>query len=150
MSVVVGSVLEGVVRGITAFGAFVELPGGVTGLVHISEVADAYVRDVKDYLKEQDRVKVKVIHVDPKGKIGLSIKQVGAQEGGAPAVAAKPAVPFKPPAKPFRKDIRPPRAAQAETFEDKLAKFIKESDQKQSEFRRSTDAKRGGRGTGRG
>jgi S1 RNA binding domain protein len=150
MSVVVGSVLEGVVRGITVFGAFVELPGGVTGLVHISEVADAYVKDVKDYLKEQDRVKVKVINVDPKGKIGLSIKQVGAQEGGAPGNVGKPFIPAKPPVKPFRKDTRPPRVLQAETFEDKLAKFIKESDQKQSEFRRSTDAKRGGRGSGRG
>jgi S1 RNA binding domain protein len=150
MSVVVGTILEGVVRGITVFGAFVELPGGVTGLVHISEVADAYVRDVKDYLKEQDRVKVKVINVDPKGKIGLSIKQVGAQEGGPPKVAEKSAVPVKPQAKPFRKEMRSPRPVQAETFEDKLAKFIKESDQKQSEFRRSTDAKRGGRGSGRG
>jgi S1 RNA binding domain protein len=129
------------------FGAFVELPGGVTGLVHISEVADAYVKDVKDYLKEQDRVKVKVINVDPKGKIGLSIKQVG----GVPGTAEKPAAPVKPPqAKPFRKEVRPPKPVQPETFEDKLAKFIKESDQKQSEFRRSTDAKRGGRGSGRG
>jgi S1 RNA binding domain protein len=152
MAVVVGSILEGVVKGITVFGAFVELPGGVTGLVHISEVADAYVKDVKDYLKEQDRVKVKVINVDPKGKIGLSIKQVSAQEGGLAAVAVeKPAVPVsRPPARPFRKEVRPLRPVQPETFEDKLAKFIKESDQKQSEFRRSTDAKRGGRGSGRG
>ncbi|MDR1205352.1 MAG: S1 RNA-binding domain-containing protein [Peptococcaceae bacterium] len=150
MAVVVGSILEGVVKGITVFGAFVELPGGVTGLVHISEVADAYVKDVKDYLKEQDRVKVKVINVDPKGKIGLSIKQVGAQEGGPAVAAEKPAVPVRPPARPFRKEVRPLRPVQPETFEDKLAKFIKESDQKQSEFRRSTDAKRGGRGSGRG
>jgi S1 RNA binding domain protein len=129
----------------------VELPGGVTGLVHISEVADAYVRDVKDYLKEQDRVKVKVINVDPKGKIGLSIKQVGAQAQEGGGAAEKPAAPVKPqPTRPFRRDSRPPRPVQAETFEDKLAKFIKESDQKQSEFRRSTDAKRGGRGSGRG
>jgi S1 RNA binding domain protein len=148
MSVAVGSILEGVVRGITGFGAFVELPGGVTGLVHISEVADAYVRDVKDYLKEQDRVKVKVINVDPKGKIGLSIKQVSAQDGGM-APVEKPAAPVRP-VRPPRKDLKPARSVQPESFEDKLAKFIKESDQKQSEFRRSTDAKRGGRGSGRG
>ncbi|MDW7674009.1 MAG: S1 RNA-binding domain-containing protein, partial [Bacillota bacterium] len=52
MSIAIGSIVEGVVTGITNFGAFVQLPGGVTGLVHISEVADAYVKDVNDYLKE--------------------------------------------------------------------------------------------------
>jgi S1 RNA binding domain protein len=155
MSVAVGSILEGVVRGITGFGAFVELPGGVTGLVHISEVADAYVKDVKDYLKEHDHVKVKVIHVDPRGKIGLSIKQVSVQNGGTPpvekpAASAAPVAPAARPVRPSRKDIKPARPVQPESFEDKLAKFIKESDQKQSEFRRSTDAKRGGRGSGRG
>ncbi len=71
-----GAIVEGVVTGITNFGAFVELPGGAVGLVHISEVADAYVRDVNDYLKEQEKIKVKVINIDEKGKIGLSIKQV--------------------------------------------------------------------------
>jgi len=64
MSIEVGSVVEGVVTGITNFGAFVELPEGKVGLIHISEVADVYVRDVKDFLKEQDSVKVKVLSVD--------------------------------------------------------------------------------------
>ncbi|HUX78855.1 MAG TPA: S1 RNA-binding domain-containing protein, partial [Alphaproteobacteria bacterium] len=59
MAIDVGSIVEGVVTGITNFGAFIELPDRVTGLVHISEVADAYVKDVRDYLKEQDHVKVK-------------------------------------------------------------------------------------------
>ena len=63
MSIEVGSVVEGVVTGITNFGAFVELPGGKVGLVHISEVADVYVRDVKEFLKEQEKVKVKVLSV---------------------------------------------------------------------------------------
>ena len=57
-------ILEGVVTGITKFGAFVELPGGKVGLVHISEVADVYVKDVNDFLKEKDKVKVKVLSVD--------------------------------------------------------------------------------------
>ncbi|MDR1192632.1 MAG: S1 RNA-binding domain-containing protein [Peptococcaceae bacterium] len=151
MAIEVGAVVEGVVSGITNFGAFVSLPGGGTGLVHISEVADAYVKDVKDYLKEHDKVKVKVINVDPKGKIGLSIKQVKAAENSA--VRQPP-----PPPRTFvRKDraparsgfVAPVRSAGPETFEDKLSRFIKESEQKQLEFRRSTDAKRGGRGTGR-
>lgn len=131
MSIAVGDILEGVVTGITPFGAFIELPGNATGLVHISEVADAYVKDVKDYLKDQDRVKVKVINIDPKGKIGLSIKQANPE--------------YTPRGQ--RRDNRP-RVNQI-SFEDKLAKFMKESDEILSDFKRSTDAKRGGRGSSR-
>jgi S1 RNA binding domain protein len=127
MAIAVGSIVEGVVTGITNFGAFVELPDKITGLVHISEVADAYVKDVRDYLKEQDRVKVKVIHVDEKGKIGLSIKQAN------------------PPSPRVSRERRVPTVS----FEDKLAKFIKDSDERQLEFRRATESKRGGRGSGR-
>lgn len=129
MSIEVGSIVEGVVTGITHFGAFVELPNGKTGLVHISEVADAYVRDIKDYLKEQDRVKVKILSYDEKGKIGLSIKQANPN--------ARPPAP------------RPDRRRSNMSFEDKLSRFLKDSDEKLSDLRRSTDSKRGGRGTGR-
>lgn len=75
MAIEVGTKLEGKVTGITHFGAFVDLSGGVTGLVHISEIADNYVKDVNDHLKIADVVTVKVINVDKDGKIGLSIKQ---------------------------------------------------------------------------
>ncbi len=75
MAIEVGTKLEGKVTGITHFGAFVDLSGGVTGLVHISEIADNYVKDVNDHLKINDVVTVKVINVDKDGKIGLSIKQ---------------------------------------------------------------------------
>lgn len=129
-SVSVGAILEGVVTGITNFGAFVELPGGVTGLVHISEVADTYVRDVKDYLKEQERIKVKVINIDANGKIGLSIKQANPRDTESLSDRAR-------------------SRTSNESFEDKLARFLKESDEKQQEFRKSTDAKRGGRGSSR-
>ena len=128
MAIDVGSIVEGVVTGITNFGAFIELPDKITGLVHISEVADAYVKDVRDYLKEQDHVKVKVIHVDEKGKIGLSIKQ------------ANPTI---------RNVNRERRLPPTVSFEDKLSKFIKDSDERQTEFRRATDSKRGGRGSSR-
>lgn len=148
MTIEVGTIVEGVVSGITNFGAFISLPGNVTGLVHISEVADAYVKDVKDYLKEQDKVMVKIINVDPKGKIGLSIKQA---KPPAPEAPAAPRPIFKKDRPPMRSaGFTPPRTPAPETFEDKLSKFIKESEQKQLEFRRSTDAKRGGRGAGRG
>jgi S1 RNA binding domain protein len=154
MAIEVGTIIEGVVSGITNFGAFITLPGNVVGLVHISEVADAYVKDVKDYLKEQDKVQVKVINIDPKGKIGLSIKQAKAQPPAGQPEAAPAIKKERPPARPAgqpmgRAGYSAPRNALPESFEDKLSKFIKESDQKQLEFRRSTDAKRGGRGAGR-
>lgn len=134
MSIQVGSVVEGVVTGITNFGAFVELPGGKVGLIHISEVADVYVRDVKDFLKEQDKVKVKVLAVDERGKIGLSIKQL--QEPSAK----------KPPANEGR---RPPRFGPPPSFEDKLSKFLKDSDERLTDLKRNTESKRGGRGAAR-
>ena len=127
MSIAVGNVLEGMVTGITKFGAFVELPGGVTGLVHISEVADAYVKDVNDYLKENEKVRVKVINIDEKGKIGLSIKK--ADPSYSPQKTKK------------RRIARPPAS-----FEDKLVKFLKESDERQADLRKNVDAKRGGGG----
>ena len=74
MAIEVGSKLQGKVTGITNFGAFVELPEGQTGLVHISEVADNYVKDINDHLKVGDVVEVKVIN-EKDGKIGLSIKK---------------------------------------------------------------------------
>lgn len=129
MAIAVGNILEGVVTGITKFGAFVELPGGKTGLVHISEVADAYVKDVKDYVKESDRVKVKVINIDENGKIGLSIKQAD------------------PNYRPYKTGSRKQKQSNM-SFEDKLAKFLKESDERQQDLRRHNDIRRGGRGRG--
>ena len=75
MELEIGAIQEGKVTGITKFGAFVLLPGGKSGLVHISEIANAYVNDVNDYLKVGDAVKVKVLSVNEAGKINLSIKQ---------------------------------------------------------------------------
>ncbi|MDN5326361.1 MAG: binding domain protein [Moorella sp. (in: firmicutes)] len=128
MSIAVGTVLEGVVSGITRFGAFVELPGGLTGLVHISEVADTYVKDVNDYVKEKDRVRVKVINIDDKGKIGLSIKRAN-------------------PDYVERRGPRHSRQSASASFEDKLARFMKESEERIQDLKRHTDSKRGGRGT---
>ncbi len=71
----IGSVIEGTVKSITNFGAFVALPNGKTGMVHISEVANTYVSDIREHLQEGQEVKVKVLSIDPAGKIGLSIKK---------------------------------------------------------------------------
>lgn len=132
----IGSVLEGTITGITNFGAFVQLSGGKVGLVHISEVANEYVKDIKDFIKEQDQVKVKVLSIDPNGKISLSIRQLQ---------------PPPPPKPVFREERRPMVNRVPEvTFEDKISKFLKDSDERISEVRRNTDSKRGGRGARRG
>ena len=75
MELEIGSVLEGKVTGITKFGAFVSLPGGRSGLVHISEIAYSYVSEVSEHLKEGQDVKVKVIGIDDSNRINLSIKK---------------------------------------------------------------------------
>ncbi|MEW6624151.1 MAG: S1 RNA-binding domain-containing protein [Bacillota bacterium] len=129
MTVTKGSILEGVVKGITNFGAFVELSEGVTGLVHISEVADAYVKNVSDYLKEHDKVKVKVINIDQDGKIGLSIKQADPQY--------------------LAKKMKKPSREPGVSFEERLARFMKDSDERQADIKRQSDSKRGGRGSSR-
>lgn len=147
MSIAVGNVLEGTVTGITNFGAFVELPGGKVGLVHISEVANVYVKDVRDFLKEHDKVKVKVLSIDG-NKIGLSIKQLQEKKPFHPA-SAKPnaSSPRSTPHKSFHNSFSHQRNVGAPTFEDKLSKFLKDSDEKLTDLRKKTDSKRGGRGS---
>ncbi len=130
MSIDVGSIVEGkVTGGITNFGAFVELSNGKTGLVHISEVADAYVKDIKDFVNENDTIKVKVINVS-EGKIGLSIKQANPQQSRD------------------RRGQRGPRrrAPRSMDFEDRLLQFLKDSDERQQALKKSQDSKRGGAG----
>ncbi|CUH96460.1 hypothetical protein P22_2550 [Propionispora sp. 2/2-37] len=146
MSIEIGSVVEGVVTGITNFGAFVELPGGKVGLIHISEVADVYVRDVKDFLKEQDKVKVKVLSVDERGKIGLSIKQL--QVPNPNPVAGPKHMHANDNRRPAN-DNRRPNKFNTLSFEDKLSKFLKDSDERLGDLKRNTESKRGGRGAAR-
>ena len=76
MQLEVGKIVEGKITGITNFGAFVQMEGGKTGLVHISEVALTFVKDINDHLKEGDGVKVKVLSIDDNGKVSLSMKAV--------------------------------------------------------------------------
>ena len=106
MDLSVGAILEGKVKSITNFGAFIALPENKTGMVHISEVANAYVSDIRQYLTEGQDVKVMVIAADPGGKINLSIKrlepkpaqqsQTGGQRSRPPRANAAPTPPPAP------------------------------------------------------
>lgn len=145
MSIEVGSKLQGKVTGITNFGAFVELPDGSTGLVHISEVADNYVKDINDHLKVGDQVEVKVLNVEKDGKIGLSIKKAKDRP--------------EPEKKHSHSHSQRPRQGRAndrnnnnrpESFEQKMARFLKDSEDRLTSLKRHTESKRGGRGARRG
>ncbi len=129
MTLQVGSILEGKVVNITNFGAFVEI-GGRTGLVHISEISNAYIKDIKKHLKEQDKVKVKVIGIDDDGRLSLSIRQVPADK-----VSQKPV------------EIdwdKERKKVQGLSFEDMMSKFSKESEEKMQDLKRGQDSKRKG------
>ncbi|UTR16663.1 S1 domain-containing RNA-binding protein [Salipaludibacillus sp. LMS25] len=140
MSIEVGSKCQGKVTGITNFGAFVELPGGSTGLVHISEVADSYVKDINEFLTVGDDVTVKVMNVEKDGKIGLSIRKAKVPEEGT----KKAERPARQPTKPRRKEHP------SLSFEDKMNRFLKDSEERLSSLKRNTESKRGGRNTKRG
>lgn len=144
MSIEVGSKVEGKVTGITNFGAFVELPGGSTGLVHISEVADNYVKDINEHLKVGDVVEVKVMNVEADGKIGLSIRKAKPQ-------AERPERPERP-QRPRGGNTRPNDRDRPmkENFEQKMTRFLKDSEDRLSTLKRATESKRGGRGAKRG
>ena len=145
MALEIGAIVEGEVTGITAFGAFVQLPEGKVGLVHISEVSNVYVKDIHDFLKEHDKIKVKVLSVDERGKIALSIKQLEAAPAPQPKPQRQPqeAAQFR---APRQQNTRP---AMPLSFEDKLSKFMKDSDDRMLDLKRNTESKRGGRGARR-
>ena len=135
MALEVGQIIEGKVSGITGFGAFIDLPGGETGLVHISEVARNYVKDINEHLKVGQDVKVKVLTLDEKGKISLSIKQ--AQERTFQKRAPEPF------------SGRPAEIVWGEekkdmSFEDMMASFKQSSDARMLDLKRNTEGKRGG------
>ncbi|PPA68546.1 S1 domain-containing RNA-binding protein [Jeotgalibacillus proteolyticus] len=148
MSIEVGSKVQGKVTGITHFGAFVELPGGSTGLVHISEVADNYVKDINEHLKVGDEVEVKILNVEKDGKIGLSIRKAKDQP---PQQAQQRPRPNR------SNDQRGGRSSNSgggavgrETFEQKMARFLKDSEDRLTSLKRHTESKRGGRGAKKG
>lgn len=129
MTLQVGNILEGTVINITNFGAFIDL-SGKTGLVHISEISDAYVKDIRKHLKEQDKVKVKVISIDDDGKISLSIRQANV---------------VKKTIKPIEIDWEyEKKKANSSSFEDRISKFLKDSEERISDIKKSQESKRSG------
>ena len=151
MAIEVGNVFEGRVTGVKPFGAFVALPEGRVGMVHISEVSNEFVQDIAAVLHDGDIVKVQVINIAPDGKIALSMKRLlpppprparegrggsgrPPREGGRPPRDSAPRV-WQPKA-PVRSDNM--------SFEDMMSRFKSQSEEKMADLDHETNNRRGG------
>ena len=136
----VGSILEGKVTGVKKFGAFVALPEGKTGMVHISEVSNEFIQDLSTVLEEGQTVKVKVINIAEDGKIALSIKRTlpapTREQGPRPRGGFQSRGP-----QPARQQPSAPSQPQTKSFDDMLKQFMSESDSKMSSIRAYSDHK---------
>ncbi len=141
MELEVGKIYEGKVKGIAQYGAFVEIEGAGTGMVHISEIANTFVKDVKDYLTENQQVKVKVLSIDEKGKIGLSIKKAIPEEEQQLKPAKRQEYKQKPNV--WEPKKKPPVSELG--FEEMLTRFKQNSEEKICALKRSTERKNGSR-----
>ena len=163
MAIEVGNVFEGRVTGVKPFGAFVALPEGRVGMVHISEVSNEFVQDIAAVLHDGDTVKVQVINVAPDGKIALSIKRLlpppprqpregrgprpGAPRGGGRSGGPRGA--GRPPRQP--RDAAPrvwqpkaPARSDNLSFEDMMSRFKSQSEEKMADLDHETNNRRGG------
>ena len=128
----VGEILDGKITGITKFGVFVEVGENQTGMVHISEVARTFVSEIRDFVKEGDEVKVKVISIGDDGKVSLSIKRAQEeQREKRPRRVQRPAPP-----KPDNSFVWTATKNESASFEDMMNKFKQTSDEKFSDLKR--------------
>ena len=146
MQLEIGKIYNGKVKGITQYGAFVDIEGGCTGMVHISEIANTYVSEIREHLTENQEVKVKVIGINEAGKVSLSIKKAQEnpppqqnrprrQDNGGGQNRSKPNV-WEP------KKQTPPSEM---TFEDMMSRFKQTSEERMCDIKCSTDRKNGTR-----
>jgi len=138
MAVETGAILDGTVVKLLKYGVIVSLPDGLSGLIHISEIADQYVNQVTDYFREGDPVKVKVLGQREEGRYELSAKQAEPRKPLEGVVVTRPSGPSRPGGE------RPERTGGG-SFEERLSDFLKESNRKINELKRSRDGRRRGR-----
>ena len=122
MTYEVGMLYDGKISRITAYGAFVTLEDGKLGMIHISEVSDGFVRDIREFLSEGQNVRVKLIRIDDTGKLALSLKQV-------PAESKRTAPPVEYEAK----------TEKSSSFEDMMSQFMSRSNDKMSDLKQRGD-----------
>ena len=138
MQVEVGAIVEGKVTGLTNFGAFVSLPDGKTGMVHISEVAPTYVKEIRDYLTENQEVKVKVLSVGDDGRVSLSIKRAMEPEQQRPPQRQQR------PGGGHQRRSSPPVWQGSKPVQTENLSFEDMSDEQITDLKRSSESKHGG------
>lgn len=147
MQLEIGKIYTGRVKGITQYGAFVDIDGGGTGMVHISEIANTYVSDIREHLTENQDVRVKVIGINEAGKASLSIKKVSdenaQQAQQQPNQKRRSDAPRRSKANIWEPKKQTPPSEM--TFEDMLAHFKQSSEDRMCDIKRSTDRKNGTR-----
>lgn len=145
MTFEIGSIVEGTVSGIKNFGVFVRLENGKTGMCHISEVADHYIKDIKDVLTESQQIKVKIVTMDANGKIAVSIRQAQSPSEKQP-VAFEQRDHSNKPHYGFRDKRDSEVKLSGDPFEDMLSSFMKTAEEKQRSVKKATNGGRKGNG----
>lgn len=150
MQIEEGAIVSGKVTGLTDFGAFVELEDGKTGMIHISEVAANYVKDIREHVSVGQEVKTKVISVSPDGKISLSIRKLTEQpKEQRPQRTQKSKGERRAPQVWNGQKSSAPAEGAKPSFEDMMARFKQVSDEKMTDLKRASDSKRGSGGYSR-
>ncbi len=150
MQIEEGAIVSGKVTGLTDFGAFVELEDGKTGMIHISEVAANYVKDIREHVSVGQEVTTKVISVTPDGKISLSIRKLTEQpKEQRPQRPQKPKGERRAPQVWNGQKSSAPAEGAKPSFEDMMARFKQVSDEKMTDLKRASDSKRGSGGYNR-
>ena len=150
MQIEEGAIVSGKITGLTDFGAFVEIEGGKTGMIHISEVASNYVKDIREHVSVGQEVKTKVISISPDGKISLSIRKLTEQpKEQSPQRPQKPRGERRAPQVWNGQKSNAPAEGEKQSFEDMMARFKQVSDEKMTDLKRASDSKRGGGGYSR-
>lgn len=152
MQLEIGKIYNGKVKNITQYGAFVDIEDGGTGMVHISEISNSFVNEIRDFLTENQEVKVKVIGINENGKVSLSIKKAVENPNPNPNPKYQKNNQQRGQSQRREERSRPnvwepkKQTPQSEmSFEDMINKFKQNSEEKMCELKRSTDRKNGTR-----
>ena len=139
MQLEVGSIVQGTVTGITKFGAFVDIGEGLTGMVHISEVSQVFVKEISEVLSEGDKVSVKILKLGEDGKVSLSIKAAMPKPTSSkePYVKQSNYKSYNDKGRQSKFQNRNNAKSDELSFEDMMSKFKKSSDEKMSDLKRS-------------
>lgn len=149
MQLEIGKIYNGKVKAITQYGAFVDMENGGSGMIHISEVANTYVNDIHDFLTEGQEVKVKVIGINEKGKVSLSLKKAqenspdGREEGAQSRPPCRNNSAQR--SKPNVWEPKKPVPQSEMSFEDMMSHFKQTSEERIGEGKRRTDRRNGTR-----